>query len=131
MKNGIKRIGALLMIVALCFSVAFEAAAAGYPDYYPNTHRNTGSHIADLIGVAKTQLGYTELDSSGNPISSASDGGYTKYGASFGEPNGAWCAYFISWCASQAGIPSSVVPQVDLLFTLLGLYSQTGRYGIF
>lgn len=44
------------MIVALCFSVAFEAAAAGYPDYYPNTHRNTGSHIADLIGVAKPSL---------------------------------------------------------------------------
>lgn len=128
MKNGIKRIGALLMIVALCFSVAFEAVAAGYPDYYPNTHRNTGSHIADLIGVAKTQLGYTELDSSGNPISSASDGGYTKYGASFGEPNGAWCAYFISWCASQAGIPSSVVPRLGNCVTLTDWYQSRSIY---
>lgn len=68
MKTAIKRIGAMLVVFALCFCVVFEASAAGYPDYYPNTHRNTGSHIADLIGVAKTQLGYTELDSSGNPI---------------------------------------------------------------
>ena len=61
MKNNVKRIGALFTVIVLCFCVAFEAAAAGYPDYYPNTHRNTGSHIADLLGVAKTQLGYTEL----------------------------------------------------------------------
>ena len=128
MKNGIKRIGALLMIIALCFSVAFEAAAAGYPDYYPNTHRNTGSHIADLIGVAKTQLGYTELDSTGAPISSTSDGGYTKYGASFGEPNGAWCAYFISWCASQAGIPSSIVPRLGNCVTLTDWYQSRSIY---
>lgn len=85
MKNNVKRISALFTVIVLCFCVAFEAAAAGYPDYYPNTHRNTGSHIADLLGVAKTQLGYTELNSSGNPIPSTSDGGYTKYGASFGE----------------------------------------------
>lgn len=128
MKNGIKRIGALFMVIALCFSVAFEAAAAGYPDYYPNTHRNTGSHIADLIGVAKTQLGYTELDGSGNPIPSTSDGGYTKYGASFGEPNGAWCAYFISWCASQAGIPSSIVPRLGNCGTLTDWYQSRSIY---
>lgn len=128
MKNGIKRIGAVFMIIALCFTVAFQASAAGYPDYYPNTHRNTGSHIADLIGVAKTQLGYTELDSSGNPILSTSDGGYTKYGASFGEPNGAWCAYFISWCASQAGIPSSIVPRLGNCGALTDWYQSRSIY---
>ena len=128
MKNGIKRISATFMVIVLCFCVAFEAAAAGYPDYYPNTHRNTGSHIADLIGVAKTQLGYTELDSSGNPISSTSDGGYTKYGASFGEPRGAWCAYFISWCASQAGIPSSIVPRLGNCGTLTDWYQSRSLY---
>ncbi len=128
MKNSVKRIGALFTVIVLCFCVAFEAAAAGYPDYYPNTHRNTGSHIADLLGVAKTQLGYTELNSSGNPIPSTSDGGYTKYGASFGEPNGAWCAYFISWCASQAGIPSSVVPRLGNCGTLTDWYQSRSIY---
>lgn len=128
MKNNVKRISALFTVIVLCFCVAFETAAAGYPDYYPNTHRNTGSHIADLLGVAKTQLGYTELNSSGNPIPSTSDGGYTKYGASFGEPNGAWCAYFISWCASQAGIPSSIVPRLGNCGTLTDWYQSRSIY---
>lgn len=128
MKGLIKRSGALALALVLCFCVAFSAAAARYPDYYPNTHRNTGSHIADLIGVAKTQLGYIELDSSGNPISSSSDGGYTKYGDSFGEPNGAWCAYFISWCASQAGIPSSILPRLGNCGTLTSWYKNRSIY---
>lgn len=128
MKTAIKRIGAIFVVFALCFCVVFEASAAGYPDYYPNTHRNTGSHIADLIGVAKTQLGYTELDSSGNPIPSSSDGGYTKYGDSFGEPRGAWCAYFISWCASQAAIPSSIVPRLGNCGTLTDWYQSRSIY---
>ncbi len=128
MKGFFKRGCAMALTLALCFCVAFNAAAVKYPDYYPNTHRNTGSHIADLIGVAKTQLGYIELDSSGNPISSSSDGGYTKYGASFGEPNGAWCAYFISWCASQAGIPSSIVPRLGNCGTLTSWYKNRSIY---
>lgn len=128
MKGIIKRSGALALALVLCFCMAFGAAAVTYPDYYPNTHRNTGSHIADLIGVAKTQLGYIELDSSGNPISSSSDGGYTKYGASFGEPNGAWCAYFISWCASQAGIPSSILPRLGNCGTLTNWYKNRSIY---
>lgn len=126
MKTVAKRICSLMMIAVLCS--CFVVQAVGYPDYYPNTHRNTGSHIADLIGVAKTQLGYTELDSSGNPISSSSDGGYTKYGAYFGEPNGAWCAYFISWCASQANIPSSVVPRLGSCGSLTEWYKSRSRY---
>lgn len=128
MRTGFKRVSAAVLALTLCFLVAFEAAAAGYPDYFPNTHRNTGSHIADLIGVAKTQLGYTELDSSGRPISSSSDGGYTKYGDSFGEPNGAWCAYFISWCASKAGIPSSIVPRLGNCGSLIDWYRGRSIY---
>lgn len=128
MKRRFERTSALILSLVLCFCVAFQAAAVTYPDYFPNTHRNTGSHIADLIGVAKTQLGYVELDSSGNPISASSDGGYTKYGASFGEPNGAWCAYFISWCASQAGIPSSILPRLGNCITLTGWYQSRSIY---
>lgn len=126
MKNVAKKIFSLILVAAICSCLVIQAV--GYPDYYPNTHRNTGSHIADLIGVAKTQLGYTELDSSGHPISSSSDGGYTKYGAYFGEPNGAWCAYFISWCASQANIPSSVVPRLGSCGSLTEWYRSRSRY---
>lgn len=122
----IKRISAFLLAIAMCFT--FVTVASAYTDTNPNTHRNTGHHIADLIGVARTQLGYTELNSSGLPISSTQDGGYTKYGASFGESNGAWCAYFIAWCASQAGIPSSVLPRLGNCGTLADWFKARSKY---
>lgn len=106
-----KRVFALLIAIAMCLS--FATVATAYVDNYPNTHRNTGHHIADLIAVARTQLGYTELNTTtGMPLNSSQDGGYTKYGASFGNSTGAWCAYFVSWCATQAAIPTSIVPRL-------------------
>lgn len=111
-----KRFSARCISVVLIFVLACSVlcvSSYAYADYYPNTHRNTGNNIEDIVGVAKTQIGYTELDTStGLPISPDDDYGYTKYGASFGEPCGHWCAYFVSWCAGQAGIPSSVVPRL-------------------
>lgn len=127
MKAKIKQATALLLAAAMCLTLA--VTAFGYNDAYPNTHRNTGQHIADLIGVAKTQLGYTELSTqTGYPIAPNRDGGYTKYGASFGEPCGAWCAYFISWCASQAGIPSSVVARLGNCNSIISWYSNRSRF---
>lgn len=106
-----KRIISLMLAVVLFASMVVSSYA--YNDNYPNTHRNTGQHIADLIAVARTQMGYKELNTStGYPIAPNASAGYTKYGASFGDPTGEWCAYFVSWCASQAGIPSSVVPRL-------------------
>lgn len=106
-----KRIISLMLALVLFASMVVSSYA--YNDNYPNTHRNTGQHIADLIAVARTQMGYKELNTStGYPIAPNASAGYTKYGASFGDPTGEWCAYFVSWCASQAGIPSSVVPRL-------------------
>lgn len=106
-----KRIIALMMAVVMFIGMA--VSSYGYNDNFPNTHRNTGQHIADLIAVARTQLGYAELDpSTGFPIAHNGKAGYTKYGASFGAPTGEWCAYFVSWCATQAGIPTSIVPRL-------------------
>lgn len=122
-----KRILALFLAVAMCFT--FAVAASAYVDTNPNTHRNTGHHIADLIGVARTQLGYTELSTStGMPLVAGQDGGYTKYGASFGDSTGPWCAYFIAWCASQAGIPSSVLPRLGNCGSLADWYKARSKY---
>lgn len=65
---------------------------------YENTYQNTGDQRADLIGVALTQVGYREGPNN-----------YTKYGVWYGAPNTAWCGMFVSWCANQAGIPTSVL----------------------
>ena len=79
---------------------------------YENTYTNTGNQIEDLIAVATTQKGYCEGNTSsqlGGTV--AGSGNYTKYGKWYGINPGAWCAMFVSWCANQAGIPTSVIPK--------------------
>lgn len=80
-----------------CLDYAVKATASG-SDSYANTYQNTGNQRADIIGVAKTQLGYAAGANSDN-----------KYGAYFSSNNMAWCAFFVSWCARQAGIPESII----------------------
>ena len=78
----------------------------------------TGNQRTDLVNVARSQLGYHE----GNNTSqlhgeSSGSSNYTEYGYWYGtqvQGNSggsyyAWCAYFISWCARQAGIPTSII----------------------
>lgn len=80
-------------------------------DYsYPNTYTNTGDYAADIVGVAETQVGYTELTSkSGSPIIDSAMPYYTKYGERYGNANAHWCAFFVLWCAEQAGVPTSII----------------------
>lgn len=125
-----KRIIALFLAIIMCFGVfAVPVSAVAYRDDFPNTHRNTGKNLADLIAVAKTQIGYTELSTStGMPLGTTQDGGYTKYGAWFGAPTIAWCAFFVSWCANQAGISSTVLPRIGNCEAMTNWYKNKGRY---
>ena len=91
-----KIISFVLILTMLGMFVPMEAFAS--PQTHPNTYTNTGDQRADIIGVAKTQLGYTE--------GSNKD---TKYGDWFGKPHQNWCAMFVSWCAWQANIPESIL----------------------
>lgn len=70
----------------------------------------TGNWKADLLAVARSQLGYRE--SSRNYIVGADDRieGYTRYGAWCGRPYGDWNAAFAAFCLRYANIPSDVVP---------------------
>ncbi len=109
------------------FSVWAEGVT--YRDDFPNTHRNTGGNTADIIAVAKTQIGYTELSTStGKPLAKGQDGGYTKYGAWFGAPTTAWCAFFVAWCANQAGVSTSVIPRIGNCAAMVNWFSKRGRY---
>lgn len=65
---------------------------------YPNTHVNTGNQREDIVAVARTQIGYRE--------GSNND---TKYGEWYGINHASWCAMFVSWCARQANIPTSIL----------------------
>lgn len=94
MKKKVKQIlSALLVAIMLVGAIPLSASAA-----YENTYTNTGNQRDDIIGVAKTQLGYTEGANNA-----------TKYGTWYGLPNQPWCAMFISWCARQAGISKDIL----------------------
>lgn len=88
--------GLLALVLALTMMVGVMPMSASAA--YENTYTNTGNQRDDIIGVAKTQLGYREGANNA-----------TKYGTWYGLPNQPWCAMFISWCARQAGIPTSVL----------------------
>lgn len=86
-KHKFYRITAVLLCLCAVLSMLSATALAAYE----NTYKNTGNGAADIAGVAKTQIGNT----SGS-----------KY-----NTTGAWCCAFVVWCARQAGIGASVIPE--------------------
>ena len=70
----------------------------------------TGDLRKDLVGIAKTQVGYTE---SLENFQMGTDGlrhGYTRYGAWYGTPYGNWSAIFVSFCLHYAGADATQFP---------------------
>ena len=88
-----------LLLLALLVPMLPTTAKAAYE----NTYQNTGNMRDDIIGVALTQVGYREGSNN-----------YTKYGVWYGLPNSPWCGMFVSWCAAQAGIPTSVLKRTGI-----------------
>ena len=70
-----------------------------------------------LISTALSQLDYEEGAK-----------GFSKYGQWYGVPNGDWCDMFVSWCANQAGIPTSVFPRSSGCTTHVRLFNNRGVY---
>lgn len=93
-----RRFLALMLVLLLVFSMIPSASAA-----YENTYTNTGDQRRDIIQVALTQVGYREGWNND-----------TKYGDWYGLPNHPWCAMFVSWCANQARIPTSVIKKAAI-----------------
>lgn len=90
------RASVLFCVLILLMAMAIPGSAQNVE--YQNTYENTGNQRADIIGVALTQLGYKE-----------GAGNASKYGSWIGEPNSAWCASFVSWCAAQADISEEIL----------------------
>lgn len=72
-----------------------------------------GNWAEDLLTVAKSQLDYQQsnknfkLDVEDQQVLR----GYSRYGAWYGNPYGAWDVMFLSYCLHFAGVPQTVVPQ--------------------
>lgn len=92
-----KRIISFLLIICIAVGAFAISASAAYDE---TAYKKTGNQAADIVGIALTQVGYHDGYSNN-----------TKYGAWAGNNYVGWCDIFISWCAAQAGVSSSVVPQ--------------------
>ena len=87
----------------------------------------TGNQRADIVAVARSQVGYTE-GSSDNQLSgyAKTNGNHTEYGKWYGLQD-MWCSMFVSWCANQARVSTGVVPSTSYTVTGLNTFINWGR----
>lgn len=77
----------------------------------------------DIVDVAIGEIGYKEEGKNN-----------TKYGAWYGTNGAAWCHMFVSWCANQAGVSTSIIPKTSSTtngmqwFKNKGLFKYKGAY---
>ena len=110
MQKSMMKLAAVLCTVFLLIgAIPFATVSAAYE----NTHTNTGNMAQDIVAVAMTQVGYLE-GSLGGTVAGSNN--LQKYGQwydnnvdNIGVTRAAWCAAFVSWCAKEAGVPSSIV----------------------
>lgn len=83
----------------------WQASTAGF--------ESTGNWDEDLLGVARTQLGYEQSEKNFeiDPADGVTLRYYTRYGASYNNPYGEWDVMFLSYCLKYAEIPQSAIPQ--------------------
>ena len=107
----------LVVCMSLIAALAFAALGISVAATYENTHYNSGNQASDIVGIAQTQVGYSE-----------GYDGYTKYGDWYGLPNSDWCAMFVSWCADQAGVDTSTFPKFALCSAGADWFISQGRF---
>ena len=87
----------------------------------------TGHYGADLLAIARTQLGYTE--SAANYVTVEGERcGYTRYGAWYGNAYGDWCAMFVSFCLNYAGVPAEKLAREGSVERWIGVLEEQGLY---
>ena len=88
----------------------------------------TGDLRSDLVGIAQTQVGYTE---STRNFEVGRDGvrrGYTRYGAWYGTPYRDWSAMFVSFCLHYAGANPEETPGNTGASSMAQAWKNNGRY---
>ena len=108
-----KRIIAFLLaaVTALCFVLPAILPQKAVAQEYENTYVNTGNQRKDIIGVALTQLGYSEGPNNDS-----------KYGTWYGTANLDWCGAFVTWCARQAEVSTDILARCAIADPNPGYY---------
>ena len=94
----------------------------------------TGHIREDLVGIAKTQVGYGESELNFEVGSDGLRRGYTRYGAWYGTPYRDWSALFVSFCLNYAGADPNEIPgntgaaSMAELWNKLMKYAPVGEY---
>lgn len=94
----------------------------------------TGDLRKDLVGVAKTQVGYRESTLNFQVGDDGVRRGYTRYGAWYGTPYRDWSGAFVSFCLHYAGADPDEFPgntgaaSMAELWKVLGKYASAGTY---
>ncbi|MBR4878871.1 MAG: hypothetical protein IKU13_03470, partial [Clostridia bacterium] len=88
----------------------------------------TGELYEDLVGIAKTQVGYTESELNYELDGDGVRHGYTRYGAWYGAPYSDWSAMFVSFCLEYAGADTDEYPVSPGADTMAGLWDKQGKY---
>ena len=136
-KKAFKLISALLC--ALFLSAALSAAAGaltygGSESYKSGKYYKqlcevelTGDLRADIVNVAKSQVGYLE-GSNSSQLAGTYNGSnnFTEYGRWYGLQD-MWCAMFVSFCAYVANVPESVILKHAYTPTGLSWFQSKGQ----
>ena len=82
----------------------------------------------DLVGIAKTQVGYTESQLNFEVDDSGQRKGYTRYGEWYGAPYNDWSAIFVSFCLNYAGADPEEFPNSSGATAMAELWKSAEKY---
>lgn len=85
-----------------------------------------------LPGMRGTMMTEVYAAGTGNDLASVAEGQLWKNNLDYkyGPTTSLWCAYFVSWCAEQAGIPRSVIPYSSSSTTIHDLMIKNGARNV-
>lgn len=89
------------------------------------------SSSSAIVEIAESQVGYKEKSSDSNLddfTANAGTANYTKYGKWYGLNPAPWCAIFVSWCANEAKISTSVIPKYSSCSTGMSTFKEWKRF---
>ena len=88
----------------------------------------TGVLREDLVGIAKTQVGYTESKLNFEVSATGERKGYTRYGAWYGAPYNDWSAMFVSFCLNYAGADLNEFPNSSGASSMAELWKAQEKF---
>lgn len=109
-------------LVAAFFAVVITIAFYGY---MPRNIAHAQSQADAIVSVALAEEGYTE---GANNYSKYGEWYYNNVSKESDYAHAQWCAMFISWCARQANIPTSVIKN-NAWAGSMGSSKCTGNFG--